>query len=44
MMTGAKAGAALATGQSVLEYDRQSKAAAEFAAFFTEVLEVTPHA
>ena len=35
---------AAATGQSVLEYDRQSKAAAEFTAFFTEVLEVTPHA
>jgi hypothetical protein len=27
-----------------LEYDRQSKAAAEFAAFFTEVLEVSPDA
>ena len=35
---------AAATGQSVLEYDRHSKAAAEFAAFFAEVLEVTPHA
>ena len=35
---------AAATGQSVLEYDRQSKAAAEFAAFFTEVLEVSPDA
>jgi chromosome partitioning protein len=35
---------AAATGQSVMEYDRQSKAAAEFAAFFTEILEVTPHA
>jgi cellulose biosynthesis protein BcsQ len=35
---------AAATGQSVLEYDRHSKAAAEFAAFFAEVLEVTPDA
>jgi len=35
---------AAATGQSVWEYDRHSKAAAEFAAFFAEVLEVTPHA
>ena len=35
---------AAATGQSVLEYDRHSKAAAEFIAFFTEVLEVIPHA
>ena len=35
---------AASTGQSVLEYDRQSKAAAEFTAFFTELLEVIPHA
>ena len=35
---------AAATGQSVLEYDRHSKAAAEFAAFFAEVLEVTQDA
>ena len=31
-------------GHSVLEYDRQSKAAVEFAAFFAEVVEVTQHA
>lgn len=35
---------AASTGQSVLEYDRQSKAAAEFTAFFTELLEGIPHA
>lgn len=35
---------AAATGQSVVEYDRHSKAAAEFAAFFAEVLEVTQDA
>lgn len=35
---------AASTGHSVLEYDRQSKAAAEFSAFFTELLEGIPHA
>ena len=35
---------AAATGQSVTEYDPHSKAAAEFAALFAELLEVSPDA